>query len=168
MKSKNFTIMSLFEMIPGKFHSTGELEAGAVPLISCGEENNGLIGHYDIPVEKTHERALTVSFNGFPLTTSFHPYRFGAKDDVAVLVPLKPLSDGTLLYIAALLNRMKWRYSYGRKCYREKLRNVLVRLPVVATTGKIDEAYTDALLSDAHKRVKAAAKRSVEALLKRR
>lgn len=44
-------------------------------------------------------------------TEKVHPYSFAAKDDVAVLLPLKPLSDATLLYVAALLNRMIWPYS---------------------------------------------------------
>jgi type I restriction enzyme M protein len=161
---QEFLIGALFELQPGEFHATNELDRGAVPLISCGEENNGLIGYYDIPSEKTHVKALTVSFNGFPLTTNYHPYRFGAKDDVAVLVPRKPLSDGVLIYIAAMLNGMKWRYSYGRKCYREKLKNVSVELPVLR--GRLDAQLPDRLLAEAYGNIKRVAEDSLEALLK--
>ena len=162
MKSRLMKIESLFKLIPGAFHATSELEPGTVPLISCGEENNGLIGHYNIPLAQTHQRALTVAFNGFPLTTNYHPYRFGAKDDVAILVPLEPMSDGVLIYIAARLNEMKWRYSYGRKCYREKLKNVEVPLP--AKGSKIDATIPDAMLREAFGDVRRSVQESLDAL----
>jgi hypothetical protein len=163
VKFKEIQIDSLFDLTPGAFHATNELESGSIPLISCGEEDNGLIGYFDIPREKTHSRALTVAFNGFPLTTNFHPYRFGAKDDVAVLVPRDPMSDGLLIYVAASLNSMKWRYSYGRKCYREKLRNVSVRVPF--KDGKIDASVPDALYQRAFENIRQVAERSVQTLL---
>src|SRR4051794_9988581 len=100
MKYKAFKIGELFDLVPGEFHATNQLEPGSIPLISCGEENNGLIGYYDIPNDKTHQKALTVAFNGFPLTTNYHPYQFGAKDDVAILVPRHDMTDGLLLYCA--------------------------------------------------------------------
>ena len=109
-----------------------------MPLISCGDTSNGLIGYYEIPAGLTYERVLTVAYNGsWPLMTKFHPYRFGAKDDVAVLIPREPMSDAALLYVAAALNSMIWRYSYGRKCFRGKLRNVSIFIPM--KDGKIDE-----------------------------
>lgn len=165
MRYKSFQIGELFTLSPGAFHATSELEPGNTPLVSCGWENNGVIGHYDIAEESTHTHSLTVSFNGAPLTTHFHPYVFGAKDDVAVLVPINPIKESVLIYIAALLNGKVWRYSYGRKCYREKLRKVPLTLPVVGNSDTIDSATPDALLREAHKRVKAAALASVNALL---
>jgi type I restriction enzyme M protein len=162
----SFRLGMLFALTPGAFHARSELEPGTVPLISCGEENNGVIGYFDIPEESTHERALTVAFNGFPLTTNFHPYRFGAKDDVAVLTARDAMSDGVLIYIAALLNRMRWRYSYGRKCYREKLENVSIVLPTTSE-GKIDASVADEFLEAARRQVKTATERSLAALFKK-
>jgi type I restriction enzyme M protein len=161
-----FRIDDLFDLVPGEFHAKKELEVGSIPLISCGEESNGLIGYYDIPAANTHERALTVAFNGFPLTTKFHPYRFGAKDDVAVLVPRNEMGDGLLIYIAAQLNAMRWRYSYGRKCYREKLKKVEVRLPMLDDGVTPDSAFVDTLLEQAFTSVKQMTERSVGALLR--
>jgi hypothetical protein len=163
MRMKAFSIGDLFDLTPGKFHATSELDPGSVPLISCGEENNGLIGHFDIADQDTHERALTVAFNGFPLTTNFHPYRFGAKDDVAVLVPKEPMNDPVLIYVASMLNAMRWRYSYGRKCYREKLRNVEIQLPVAR--GGIDDVVPAALLVEAQQRIQNDTRESLARLL---
>lgn len=129
---------SLFIVKSGNFHSMNELDAGTVPLISCGDLSNGLIGYFDIPDELTYQRVLTVAYNGsWPLMTKFHPYKFGAKDDVAVLIPRKPMKDTTLLYVAAVMNNMIWRYCYGRKCFREKLRQVSILIPM--KDDQIDE-----------------------------
>jgi hypothetical protein len=120
----------LFHVKSGDFHSTSELDTGNTALISCGETNNGLVGYFDIPEEFAYQHTLTVAYNGQPLTTKFHPYKFGAKDDVAVLLPYQPMQDTTLLYVASQLNSAMWRYSYGRKCFREKLRNVAIFVPI--------------------------------------
>ncbi len=131
----------LFDVRSGDFHATKELDPGRTPLVSCGDTTNGLVGYFNIPAEKIYKRSITVAYNGQPLTAKFHSYRFGAKDDVAVLIPRNPMKDTTLLYVAALLNRMTWRYSYNRKCFREKLRAVSISVPVTKRNGKqiIDE-----------------------------
>lgn len=139
----NMPLDTLFEVRSGDFHAVSELDPGPTPLISCGTTDNGQVGNYEIPPEKTYKHAITVAYNGLPLTAKFHPYRFGAKDDVAVLIPRTALQDSTLLYMAAALNRMRWRYSYGRKCFRAKLQRLAVLVPVV--TGQdgiqtLDEA----------------------------
>lgn len=142
----------MFRVKSGDYHAVDELDPGNVPLISCGFIENGFVGYYDIPPEKSYCKAITVAYNGtFPLTTKYHPYRFGAKDDVAVLLPLYPMQERTLLYMAAHLNTLTWRYSYGRKCYREKLQKVSVSLPVLRTNGdvQVDErAIADLLIKN--------------------
>jgi len=164
MRFKTYQVSELFHLTPGAFHATWELDSGDVPLVSCGWENNGVIGYYDISEEATHKRALTVAFNGAPLTTHFHPYRFGAKDDVAVLKPIEPMPDSILIYAAALLNAKVWRYSYGRKCYREKLARVDLALPVNGRKQELDPTLPASLLANAFGQVKADAAASVGAL----
>ena len=118
-------------MRSGDYHATvRELGPGAVPLVSCGDVNHGLVGYFDIPVDKQYEGAVTVSYNGQPLAAKFRPYAFGAKDDVGVLTPKAPVNERALVYIAAVLNAKRWRYSYGRKCFRAKLEMVEVEVPV--------------------------------------
>jgi hypothetical protein len=136
---QNKCIYDLFEVRSGDFHATKELDPGSTPLISCGDSDNGLVGYFDIPPDMTYRRAITAAYNGsWPLTAKFHPYEFGAKDDVAVLCPRIALEDKTLFYVAAMLTRLTWRYSYGRKCFKEKLQNVKIAVPV-EVNGQIDE-----------------------------
>jgi type I restriction enzyme M protein len=133
-KLSEWKVEDLFTVKSGDFHAMKkELDLGEIPLISCGDADNGFVGNFDIPENKRYRRCLTVAYNGQPLMTKFHPYEFGAKDDVAVLIPKREMRDSTLLFIAAFLNRLQWRYSYGRKCFRQKLRSVEVLLPATDT-----------------------------------
>jgi type I restriction enzyme M protein len=135
-------ISILFDVRSGDFHALKELEAGIIPLVSCGDTDNGVIGYYDIPAAKQYKNTITVAYNGsWPIMSKFHPYAFGAKDDVAVLVPYYEMSNLALLYTAALFNRMTWRYSYGRKCFREKLQEVELPIPILSRDKKpkVDE-----------------------------
>jgi hypothetical protein len=136
-------ISELFNVQSGDFHALKELEQGSVPLVSCGDTDNGVMGYFDIPFDKQYSNTITVAYNGsWPIMSKFHPYAFGAKDDVAVLIPHQEMSSLALLYTAALFNRMTWRYSYGRKCFREKLMGVELPLPTVTRNKvvSIDEA----------------------------
>jgi hypothetical protein len=134
----------LFIVKSGDIHATSELDSGSVPLISCGNVGQGFLGNFDIPQNCRYRHSLTVAYNGsWPLLAKFHPYEFGAKDDVAVLIPREPLKDSTLLYVAALLNSMTWRYSYYRHCYRDKVRKTVITLPMISVEKeyKVDESY---------------------------
>ena len=153
----------LFDIKSGDFHAVGDLDAGDTPLVSCGDVNHGFIGRFDIPTEFRYCNTITVAYNGQPLTAKFRPYEFGAKDDIGILLPHEPLSDVALIYIAALLNSMCWRFSYGRKCFRTKLGKVQIKVPVVIRKGliQIDEAYISDVvcLNELDKRPKPVRKR---------
>lgn len=134
-------VKDMFDVKSGDFHAVKELDPGKTPLISCGNSNNGLIGYFDIPDKNIYSNAITVAYNGQPLTAKFHPYKFGAKDDIAILIPKEPLNNTSMLYIASLLNNSRWRYSYGRKCFRDKLRDFELLVPVIISDeeAKLDE-----------------------------
>lgn len=137
-------LLDLFTVKTGDFHATSELDSGEIPLVSCGETNNGVIGNYNIPPDRTYSHCLTIAYNGKPLLTKFHPYRFGAKDDVGVLIPKNEMKDTTLLYIATVLSRETWRYSYGRKCYSNKIPMLNIPVPI-SHDMEIDEAWIENL-----------------------
>lgn len=139
----NRTVMigDLFWVRSGDIHAADkELAPGDIPLVSCGDVNHGLVGYFQIPNEQQYEDALTVAYYGsIPLTVKYRPYRFGAKDDIGVLEPKDPMSPRILLYVAALLNARRWRYSYGRKCFKRKLEAVEIVMPK-------DHSYVERLL----------------------
>lgn len=129
-KFRPFPLESLFSLAPGDYHNAGELPEGAVPLISCGDADNGIARFVSVPQEHIYHGKLTIAFNGMnTLTTKFHPYDFAAKDDVAVCTPINPLRASTLIFIQIMMDRERWRYFYYRKCFMEKLKRQSVLLP---------------------------------------
>ena len=145
-------IESLFSIRSGDFHATDkELDPGSVPLLSCGDIFHGLVGFYDIPKDKQYHDAITVAYNGQPLAAKYRPYIFGAKDDIGILEPRDHISPQALVYIATVLNATRWRYSYGRKCFKNKLESVEVEVPVRASkqgTWDLDLRHIDSLLEN--------------------
>lgn len=124
-------IADLFKVKSGDFHSVSELSPGTIPLVSCGIQDNGIIGFYSPPPDMIYRDRLTVAYNGdYPLMAKFHPYTFAAKDDVAILEPHTPLGLASILFIQLLLNREVWRHSYGRKLYRTRLAKFELAVPI--------------------------------------
>jgi hypothetical protein len=159
---RDVLLTDMFEIQTGDYHVAGEPPEGNIPLVSCAENNNGITKprsefiYIDPPEENIYENCLTVAYNGTrPLATRFHPYKFATKDDVAVLKPKEnaealkqdeQLSSASLIYIANAIEQHKWRYSYSRKCYKDKMLNVEVKLPI-DEDGNINLAYMESVVN---------------------
>lgn len=113
--------------------------------MSCGDEDHGVVAHVDAPAEYVHRDCLTIALNGRPLTTKYHPYVFAAKDDVAVATPRFSMRLPTLLFTQMMLNQERWRYSYYRKCFMEKLRRSVIPMPVKGSN--LDEESMEAVMA---------------------
>jgi hypothetical protein len=139
-----FALESLYDLVAGHYHSLSDLPSGDVPVVSCGDQNNGISGYYGVR-QHLHRNKLTIAFNGMnTLTTKYHPYTFAAKDDVAICSPKRPMRLTTELFIQIMLNRERWRFSYYRKCFIDKLRRYQVFLPV--KDNQIDEDVIQAII----------------------
>lgn len=145
--SKTFRLDEIFDIHSGDFHSVEDLNSGQIPLISCSDTDNGIAGFYDIPEENTYINIITVAYDGQPLSAKFHNYRFAAYDNVGVCVPKIDLKPTTLFLIILMVNRERWRYSYGRKCYKSKLQNLQIELPATAD-GKIDQDLIERMVKE--------------------
>lgn len=60
-----------------------------------------------------------------------------------------PLRITSLVYIQALINKVKWRYSYGRQCYKRIFQKTVIYLPITSD-GKPDEDYMEATVTEQH------------------
>jgi len=139
---KEFDVTGLFKPVKGYYHVSAILDSGNVPLISCSTENMGIEGYFDIK-EHIHSNSLTVASDGTPLTAFYHCYNFAAKDNVIICKPRKDMKLSTILFVALQLNRMRWRFNYGRKCYSQKFEKIKVFLPI--KEKEIDEDYIEKL-----------------------
>lgn len=140
-------LISLFGLKSGDYHNAGNLPDGEIPLVSCAEKNNGVMKFVSVPKNKMYENVLTIAYNGQPLTTKYHPYKFATKDDVAVCIPKQRFKTTTLIFIQFIINMEQWRFSFGRKCYKEKLSCMYLNVPITET-GKIDENAIEKLVSN--------------------
>lgn len=144
IKWKEIPITDIFdEPDTGTYHKSKELNDGEIPLISCSTINNGAEGYFEIPDENIHSNALTIASDGSPLTSFYHYYPFTAKDNVLIAIPKTNYKFTTNLFFATQLNRLKWRFSYGRKCYKNKVPKIKIFLPF--TNNKLNEDYIEYL-----------------------
>ena len=142
----DFTIEELFHLERGDFHSMRILKEGTYPTVSRTTENNGIVGYFSIPKKATLRQppAITVS------TTSGDAFvqleEFLATDNVVICKPKKQLKLATIFFVSFSLNREKWRYSYGRQCYKKKFAKTIISLPV-DENEEIDEEKIEAIVS---------------------
>lgn len=127
----------------GDYHVSGELDPGTIPLVSCSAENNGFEGKFDVPADNVVKNAITIASDGQPLTSYYHYYSFVAKDNVIIGIPKRDYRFTTMLFFTTQINSLRWRFSYGRKCYLNKIHKIRIFLPV--TDRAIDENYIEYL-----------------------
>lgn len=139
---RHFRIDELFDLKAGDYHALNSLQPGTIPVVSCGDEDNGIAGYFQ--VDTTYQHRLTIALNGSTLSTKYHSYVFAAKDDVAICVPRRPIRLTTQLFVQMMMNRERWRYSYYRKCYIGKLKRFEVMLPAI--NGALDEDTMESVL----------------------
>lgn len=125
-----FRLSDLFELKKGKRLTKAEMRKrpGPIPFIGAIDSNNGLAGSVDAAI---HEAGtLTVNYNGAGVAEAFYqPVPFWASDDVNVLYPRFPLTPEVALFIATVIRKEKYRFSYGRKWHLERMTESEIHLP---------------------------------------
>lgn len=150
LKYKNFMIGDLFHV-----HLTkGDLKASdcttnprydSIPLVSAGDSNNGYVGS----VEKSGDGKAEV-FSGNSITVDmfckayYQPRTFYAVGHgrVNILIPKFKLNAYRALYICAIINNEKYRFSYGRALYSNTIKDLHISLPI-DSDGTPDWAYME-------------------------
>lgn len=137
---KEIVITELFELERGSFHAIDRLEKGDLPTISRVSEDNGLVGFYKKPQNaKIYPKyIITISTVTGDAFLQFFP--FIATDNVVMCIPKREYQLTTLIYIQTFLNKVKWRYSYGRQSYKRTFQKTIIFLPT-KEGGELDEEY---------------------------
>jgi len=129
-KFKLFPITKLFNLEHGQFHALDKLNKGNYPTVSRVTFDNGIVGFYNKPLKaKVYPKSIiTVS------TTSGDAFiqldEFIATDNVVILLPKDEYSLEFLLFVSAMINKEKWRISYGRQCYKTIFSKTNIFLPI--------------------------------------
>lgn len=153
--TNSFGIEDLFEINRGAVPSLKSLQPGMVPVITTSETRNGIAGYYNIGDELIQDGCVTISANGSGGRAFWHPYAFGASQDVLVCAPYDWVGTDlrVMLYICDRISEEAWRFDYYRKCSEDRLRHdVRIELPVRIEDGEINldsEAMITAVESSA-------------------
>jgi hypothetical protein len=125
-----FTLAELFNIHKGRRLTKSEMKDGDTPFISAIDSNNGL--RQRINGKPNHPGGvITVNYNGNGVAEAFYqPDPFSASDDVNVLYPKFNMDKHVALFICTIIRREKYRFSYGRKWTRDRMKASMVRLPV--------------------------------------
>ncbi len=146
LKWRPFNLRELFEPTRGEFHSLAVLDKGKYMTVSRTADDNGVVGYFERPEDANlfARGLITVSTVGADAFVQLDD--FIATDNVIVCLPKKPLRITTLVFIAFMLNHQKWRYSYGRQCYQNKIGKITIYLPVT-TTGELNEDIMERIVT---------------------
>lgn len=138
---KEFRVGDIFitEKIRGECPPFNSLERGSVDVVSTTELNNGVIGKYD--VEKAYNHKITVSFNGACGYFSFHENFFNANGDIGILKEKFKLNKFNAMFLCTILNKLSYKYQYGRKLNGNRLKDEIILLPT--KDNKPDWAYME-------------------------
>ena len=136
---REFRLGDIFDIKKGSRITKADQRPGSMPFIGAIDSNNGLSAY--VAAEVLHPAGtITVNYNGNGVAEAFfQPNDYWCSDDVNVLYALDggPIRDTVGMFIATVIRREKYRFSYGRKWGLERMKTSTVRLP--ARSGRSSE-----------------------------
>lgn len=141
---KEFRLGDIFEIKKGSRITKAGQRPGARPFIGAIDSNNGLSAYID--AEALHSAGtITVNYNGNGVAEAFfQPSDYWCSDDVNVLYALdgNRIKDTVGMFIAAVIRKEKYRFSYGRKWGLERMKISTIKLPArPASSQKQEHAW---------------------------
>lgn len=135
---REFSYDEVFVLERGERVIKRELHPGDVPYIRSTAMNNGISAYGELPPRQGN--AITVSANGSVGEAFYQPGPFFASDDIVILRPKFSLDPFVAVFLCGLIRRERWRFSYGRKWFSERMRASRIRLPVTPA-GAVDVQF---------------------------
>lgn len=140
---QNSTVTALFEVVNGLFVSDLELKEekanGYLPIFRPTQSIHNLVAGWidkdNVAGSDIHKAgSIMVSTDG----QGSHSYSYITPIDsipnsnVAVLNPREPMPFSFQLFITAAITNERWRFSYGRKPKGNRLKNLIIKVPINA------------------------------------
>ncbi|MEK7665232.1 MAG: N-6 DNA methylase [Patescibacteria group bacterium] len=127
-----FNLGDLFTFEKGERLTKLDRVGGNIPLVTAGENNNGIAEYISLEdfrdKKKVFENKITIDmfFNVF-----YHDYKYFSDDNIHTLVPIRfELNEYNSLFLVTLLNKLKYKYAYGRQVRLMRLPFEKIKLPV--------------------------------------
>lgn len=129
---KWFNLGDLFTFEKGERLTKPDRIEGDTPLITAGENNNGVTEYISLEnfknKKKLFENKITVDmfFNVF-----YHDYNYFSDDNIHTLIPIKfELNKYNSLFLVTILSKLKYKYAYGRQVRLMRLPFEKIKLPI--------------------------------------
>lgn len=153
---KTFKLRDLFEILLAKGDiQPQQISDGEIPLVSAGNENNGIMTMIDTAGDGVSEvfpaGCISVSMFGraFYQADAFYAVSHGR---INVLKPIYQVSYKQGLFIASCLNQVfAHKFDYASMCTQKKLMSESISLPATPD-GQPDWAYMDAYMGEVLKK----------------
>lgn len=126
---KKFKISELFDVQGTKTTKLADLKKigpGRYPYVTTQSADNGIAGHYNVYTEEGNVLTIDSAVAGF---CAYQELPFTASDHVEKLIPKFEMNKFTALFLATIINRENYRYSYGRKFNQTKINETMIKLP---------------------------------------
>lgn len=137
-----FRFDKLFEISRGTGPRKQSLSSeGTTPFVTSIDDNNGWTGFTS--EDPTHQGGvITVNRNGSVGEAFYQPQAFASTEDVHVFNPKFEMNVYSALFLATLIRRERYRFSYGRKWGLGRMNESVIRLPVTED-GEPDWEYME-------------------------
>ena len=144
---KYFKLDKIYNILSGKGDYLINLGEGKTPLISATNQNNGILDHVNMKPLFTAPSITVerVSGSAFVQIEDF----ITVPDDVKVLEPIENKPIEFLFYTSALINKKRWKYNYGRKLSKNRLKKMKLYLPM-NYENQIDLEYIKSIVSNCY------------------
>ena len=132
---KYFTIDELFIVSLTKGDIKADrIDDGSIPLVSSGETNNGIVKYIT-----SFGDGIAKIFNGNTITLDMFGNAYYQPNDffavghgrVNILIPKFKNNQYISIFLVCLINKEKYRFSYGRAVYSSVAEKIKLKLPIL-------------------------------------
>lgn len=130
-KFQYFEIQELFDLEKWKWPLVSEIEEveNWTNFVTASEKNNWV--SYKIDYEPTHKwNTISIASNWSVWEAFYQEQPFCATWDLNILMPKFELNKYIATFIISIIRKEKYRFSYGRKWWLEKMKTSKIKLPI--------------------------------------
>ena len=123
---ESFQINEVFDFYRGKRLKSIDRVEGWVEYYSASQFNNGMTDKISNPLFTDSNKIIFTSFGDCFYVAN----EFTASDEVIILSPKQRKLDTYIaFFLVSVLRQLKWKYSFGRKAFTNRLQNEFIKLP---------------------------------------
>lgn len=119
-------VPDIFSHFKGKRLTKADSIEGDIPLVTAGENNQGVNRFVDNDMD-IYSNCITIDMFGF---SAYRGYEFCCDDNILVLTPKYSLSKYVMMFIVTIINQDRYKCAYGRQYRQKTLIKHKIKLPI--------------------------------------